>query len=82
MKRYLIVMRVGDESCANSEKSKRFDFEMGRPVRDVGLVQRNQTVVLLIDVLQNNNHFMNKKILAKTSRHVMHKIRSLLYFNL
>jgi hypothetical protein len=55
---------------------------MGRPVRDVGLVQRNQTVVLLIDVLQNNNHFMNKKILAKTSRHVMHKIRSLLYFNL
>ena len=43
-------MRVGDEAGADSEQREGFDLQVGRVCDDVGLVERDVRVVLLVYV--------------------------------
>ncbi len=47
-------MRIWDQSGTNSQESEGFNLQMCRLIGDVGLVQSDVTVVLLVDVLEHN----------------------------
>ena len=46
----LVVMGVGDEASADPEQGEGFDLQVGRVRDDVGLVERDVRVVLLVYV--------------------------------
>ena len=64
---YLVVVRVRDESSADTEQSEGFNLEVSRLVRDVGLVQGDHTVVLFIHILEGKSERRNLLLNNATS---------------
>jgi hypothetical protein len=54
------MMGIGNEAGTGSEERERLNFQVSRLLVDLLFVERNETIILLIDIKELNDPFLNQ----------------------